>query len=260
MLFLIALGNVPIYAHTPQNNCLSEPENVRVTRKSDTSLKISWRPVEGAKGYAIYRYNSSKKKYQKIKQIKKSKTTVWINKNLKTNKVYRYKVAAYKVQRGKKIYSRKSYWVSAKTYKKDAKKINAGKVNLASSVKLNVGSSVTSEFYVFPSKSGVNKKKAAITKSLRWYSSNKEIATVSEQGTIKAGTRTGSCKIYGVTHNGTRKQIKVTVANYGNPKQFKYYTGYDDTLNLILSDYKNELCSIATYFTFHRLEEGLSFV
>ena len=41
------------------------PENIRSIRKSDTSIRLYWKPVENADGYIIYRYKKSSKKYVK---------------------------------------------------------------------------------------------------------------------------------------------------------------------------------------------------
>ena len=70
------------------------------------SIKNTWKKVRGAKGYEVYRSAKKKGKYQKVKTIKKGKTTSWTNKKLKKNKAYFYKVRAYKIVKGKKKYSK----------------------------------------------------------------------------------------------------------------------------------------------------------
>ena len=57
------------------------------------------------------------------------------------------------------------------------------------------------------SKKLINQKHTA---RLRYYSSNKKIATVSKSGKIKAKAK-GSCKIYAVAANGVRTTVSVTV-------------------------------------------------
>ncbi len=66
------------------------------------SLKLSWKKVPGATKYVIYRSSSAKGPYKAI--ISTSKTS-YINKNLKKNKKYYYKLRAYKVVDGKRVYS-----------------------------------------------------------------------------------------------------------------------------------------------------------
>lgn len=70
--------------------------SLKVSAKSKTSVKLSWKKVSGASGYQIYRYNASKKKYEKIATIKKASTVKYTDSKLKSKKTYRYKVRAYR--------------------------------------------------------------------------------------------------------------------------------------------------------------------
>ncbi len=73
---------------------------------------LSWNKVKGATGYVIYRYDTDKKKYVKVKTVKgKSSATV---KKLSANKKYKFTVRAYKVKAGTRFYSKYS---KAKTVK-----------------------------------------------------------------------------------------------------------------------------------------------
>ena len=45
---------------------------------------------------------------------------------------------------------------------------------------------------------------------IRWISTNKKIATVTQAGRIKAKKK-GKCYVYALAQNGARKKIKVTV-------------------------------------------------
>lgn len=67
--------------------------SLTVARKD--KIRLSWQPVEDADGYRIYRYDSKTKKYVKIKTIGSGETTTWVNKNLKSNTTYKYKIKAY---------------------------------------------------------------------------------------------------------------------------------------------------------------------
>lgn len=83
--------------------------------KSKSSVKLSWKKVSGASGYYIYRYDTAKKKYVKIAR---TKSTTYLNKGLKKNTSYRYKIAAYKTAGGKTVTGARSTAAKIKTKKK----------------------------------------------------------------------------------------------------------------------------------------------
>lgn len=69
-------------------------------------VKLSWNKVKGATGYVVYRYDSGKKQYVKVKTVKgKRAATI---KNLKANKKYKFAVRAYKVKENTRFYSKYS--------------------------------------------------------------------------------------------------------------------------------------------------------
>jgi len=87
------------------------PASPKAVSVSYNSIKISWTAVSGASGYALYRYNASTQKYERIKTT----TAVnYTNTSLTTGKTYYYKVIAYKNVNGTNIYSASSATVSAK--------------------------------------------------------------------------------------------------------------------------------------------------
>lgn len=79
--------------------------SLTVSASSSSKIKLTWNKVSGASGYQIQRYNSSKKKYITIKTIKSGSTISYTNSGLKKNTTYKYRIRAYKVVRGRKIYS-----------------------------------------------------------------------------------------------------------------------------------------------------------
>lgn len=94
---------------------------VKATSKTHNSIKLTWKKAANADGYKVYRYNSKTKKYKLIKTTRKRSYT---HKKLKTGSKYSYKVRAYKVVNGKKIYGKFSTKDSAKV------KLPAPKVKL----------------------------------------------------------------------------------------------------------------------------------
>lgn len=46
------------------------PKNIKVTRQTDTKVKVTWKKVKRVKGYVIYQKKNTGK-YKKVKTIKK---------------------------------------------------------------------------------------------------------------------------------------------------------------------------------------------
>ena len=69
------------------------------------AIKINWRTVSGASGYEVYRSVKKSGKYKKVKTLTKTTSKSWTNKNLKSKRKYFFKVKAYRMIGGKKVYS-----------------------------------------------------------------------------------------------------------------------------------------------------------
>ncbi len=89
----------------------SAPLNLKAASLSYKSVKLSWSAVSGASGYVVYRYNSVKKAYERLKVTKAAGFT---NDGLTTGKTYSFKVQAYRTVSGKNIYSKSSVTATAK--------------------------------------------------------------------------------------------------------------------------------------------------
>ena len=72
-------------------------ENISATQTT-TAITLKWSKVTGADGYRVYKYNSKKKKYEKLKDV--TATSFKISK-LKAGTKYKYKVRAYTDGEGK---------------------------------------------------------------------------------------------------------------------------------------------------------------
>jgi hypothetical protein len=70
------------------------------------AVTLKWSKVSGASGYEIYRYNSTTKKYEKVKTIKGTSTLTWKNTKLTKGKTYKYKVRAYRTYEGTTYYGK----------------------------------------------------------------------------------------------------------------------------------------------------------
>ena len=96
------------------------------------------------------------------------------------------------------------------------------------------------------------KKKKVFNNKIVWSSSDERLATVDQNGVVKANNnrKTGTVYITARAINGVKKVIKVDVINYYNPLIFKNYRVVPEELAPLFGKYKNELCEIATYFAF----------
>lgn len=87
------------------------PLTPKVKAKSaDGKITVSWTKVNGATKYEVYKYNKTQKKYVRV--AKKS-TVSFVDKKVKKGCKYTYKVKAYRVVNGKKVYGSFSKTVSA---------------------------------------------------------------------------------------------------------------------------------------------------
>lgn len=75
----------------------------KLTKRSATKVKLSWKKTAGASGYEIYMATSRNGEYTLARTIAKAKTTSYTKGGLKKGKTYYFKVRAYKTADGKKI-------------------------------------------------------------------------------------------------------------------------------------------------------------
>lgn len=79
---------------------------LKLKKKSKRVVKVSWKKQKNVSGYEIYRSTKKNKSFKKIKTLKKAGKVTYTNKKLKKGKTYYYKVRAYKVVSGKKVYGK----------------------------------------------------------------------------------------------------------------------------------------------------------
>ena len=78
----------------------------KVTLKAGKKkVTVKWKKVAGASGYVIYRSVKKGSGFKAVKTIKKGGTVTFVNKKLKAKKTYYYKVKAYRLVSGKRVYS-----------------------------------------------------------------------------------------------------------------------------------------------------------
>ncbi len=235
------------------------PDGLVAAKKTETSIRLKWSACKNVDGYYIYRYHKKTGKYRKIKTIEGAKKHVWVDKNRKPNKLYLYKVASYK----KKRKSKKSYQVSAMAYGRDARVVNVDSMYFGiedEEGNRNLELGICAEDKMYTDIEGDRYVKhfdaAVLSEKLIWRSSNPALASVDQTGKIVTYEKEGSCEITARAHNGVTGRIYLTVVNYARPKTFPDYDGRFSDVNLLFTDFRENVYDIATYFTI-KSKEGV---
>ena len=225
---------------------LSVPAKVRVTSSQQERLKLTWKKVKGADGYQIYEYKAKTDKYEKVASVEKGVTS-W--KNGRNMKKHTYKIRAYKKKGKKRIYSGFSYEVSAIPYKKNAKRVNAGRIKMnLYNVSLSSWESRQVRAKMRISKYAQNKKAEVYDTRLRWYSSDESVAKVDAEGNITAQGKTGKCKVYARAHNGNCDWLWVKVTNYARPDGFDGMEKMQQDMVKMIQQHGSDIKDIAEFF------------
>lgn len=96
---------------------LKKPGATSITGKSAVynAVTLKWKKISGASGYEIYRAESKKGKFKKVKTITNAKTVTYKDGKLKFNKTYYYKIKVYAKSGNNKAESAFSKTASVKT-------------------------------------------------------------------------------------------------------------------------------------------------
>lgn len=106
---------------------IGKVSGLKAASQSTSQIKLQWNKQNGVSGYEIYRYDSSKKKYTKIKTITKASTATYTDKKKSSGTSYKYKVRAYKKNGSKKTYgSYSSVLTTATKTSKPVIRVTAG--------------------------------------------------------------------------------------------------------------------------------------
>lgn len=84
----------------------SRVSKLKVKKTSKRVVKVSWKKQKNVSGYEVYRSTKKNRSFKKITTLKKAGKISYVNKKLKKGKTYYYKVRAYKVVSGKKVYGK----------------------------------------------------------------------------------------------------------------------------------------------------------
>ncbi|SDI64213.1 Fibronectin type III domain-containing protein [Planococcus glaciei] len=93
---------------------LAAPAKVTAAKASTTAIKTTWAKVGEASGYEVYHATAKTGTYTKVKTLTTVSSLTFTNTGLGKGKTYYYKVRAYRVVSGKKIYSPYTTIVSTK--------------------------------------------------------------------------------------------------------------------------------------------------
>ncbi len=106
----------------------ARPAATSVTAKAgEESVRLSWKKVKGAHGYHIYHTSgNSKKGFKRIKVVKKGTSTRFTHTDRKAGKQQHYKVKAYRIVNGKKVFAASSSAATAKPKKVQLKESKKG--------------------------------------------------------------------------------------------------------------------------------------
>lgn len=167
-----------------------KPELV-ANKARKNKIKLKWNRMIGGKGYKIYRATKKNGEYKLVGAIKDRWKTAWTDKKIKSGKTYYYRVAAYKKSK-KKIIQKKSAWAMASTKAAKVKSVKLSKT----SVQGKVGQSTRIKATVKTTKGN------RLSKKVRWYTSNKKIAKVSQNTGKITFVKVGMCKIWAKSYSG----------------------------------------------------------
>lgn len=183
-----------------------------VTGKREGKGKISlkWISVKGADGYEIYGTQCFRD-YRLMKTVKAGTTEATVTKVKGSRigkKCYKFKVRAYKMVDGSKVYlaDAKEAHVLMKT---SGSRANAEKITITngSSLSLKAGKSKTLKTKVtLPKK----KNQVGHIAKVRYVTTDPSVAAVSRSGKVTARAK-GECYIYAAAINGRYDRIKINV-------------------------------------------------
>ncbi len=180
-------------------------EGLKAIPINETTMAISFNPVQKAKGYDVYRYDDIEQKYQKVTTLKGNKNTIWVDENCQKEKIYQYKIRPYKMKNKKQTYMKMSYVVRSITQSATMANVSKVTLNKTGTLELKNGKALKLKAKV-KGQTGMK----LLDKSVRWFTRNKKIATVDKNGKIKVKKK-GKVKIYAKAHNGKNSKAVIII-------------------------------------------------
>lgn len=197
-----------LYATTPENT-VGKAAISKVTSAAYNKLTITWKKVSGASGYEVYRAESAKGTYKKVKDIAKGSTLSYTDKSLTCGKTYYYKVKAYITGSGSRQYGAESAAKSGKPVPGSTiVKLKAGKKK--ATVKWSkVSGAAGYEVYRATKKNGTYKKVKTIKKAKKVSFKNTKLKSGKKYFyKVRAYRTVNGKKVYGAYSSVKRVKIK----------------------------------------------------
>ena len=209
-------------------------------------IKLKWNKVKNATGYILYKNN------KKIKKMKGSKTS-FVDKKVKLNKTYKYRIVSIRKASSKTIKSKKSYQIKVRATNSKSKKQNATRLTgVKKTYNIGLGESKKLKCTAKFSKKIKGKKakhKKVVSKKIKWISSNPGLVKINKKGKITVSSDVkGTAKIYARSHSGVRKVIKINVVDFAEMHNIRKNIQLNDTIKSLMNEYKDDIVKTVKYF------------
>ncbi len=180
--------------------------HIRATAASKKKVALKWNAVENADGYVLYGAKCGGT-MKELKTFKNGSRKTYKQTGLKKNTSYKFKIRAYKLVNGKKVYLKTSNTMHVTT---TSRKYTNVKSIRASRTALTLRSGETQKIRTTVKLADADKKLRKHENVIKYTSSKPAVATVNSKGKITAVSR-GKCTIYVYAADGIYTKVKVTV-------------------------------------------------
>jgi hypothetical protein len=192
----------------------------RVARRSDTSLRVRWGKAARAKGYVVYRRDKKTRAYERVAVVTGARS--WVDRGLPERTAQAYRVRAFTKGRGNRILGEATYTVTARTYRRGDKKVNAGKLTGETDIEAGLwaASFVNTLAEVGPSDFGTAAGKYPMSRQLRVFTDNPSVARVMPHrisGFLLRVCGWGTATVRVVAHNGNMLRLRIRVKDFSHP-------------------------------------------
>lgn len=150
---------------------LGDVKAIKATLANFDKINLKWSKVKGADGYVICRSTKKTSGFKAVKTIENGTATTYQDASVKFTKVYYYKVKAYSVVNGKKVFS-KSTTVAKQKAQLQTAVITTAKRNSYLSIVMkwkNVSGADGYHIYRAAAKNGAYEKIAIVNNKSTWY-------------------------------------------------------------------------------------------